>query len=80
MVTTWEVCPVKRPLLSLVKLAKAGNVVKIGAEHAHILNLATKKVTKLRKEGNVFMLDFWVWKPHSKMDGKPGFTRQGAMP
>ena len=81
LVTTWEVCPVKRPLLSLVKLAKAGNLVKIGAEHAHIYNIATKKVTRLRKEGNVFMLDFWVWNPHdARADRRTVFGRQGAMP
>ena len=81
LVTTWEVCPVKRPLLSLVKLAKAGNLVKIGADQAHIFNIATKKVTRLRKEGNVFMLDFWVWNPHdTKADRGSVFGRQGVMP
>ena len=59
-----------------MRLAKAGNVVRIGAEKAHIYNIATKKTTYLRKEGNVFMLDFWVWKPSG--DGAlSGFTRQG---
>ena len=77
LVTSWEVCPVKRALLSLVKLAKAGNVVRIGAESAHIYNLATRKTTKLRKEGNVFMLDFWVWHD-TKVERTPGFTRQVA--
>ena len=81
LITTWEVCPVKRPLLSLVKLAKAGNVVKIGGDDAQIFNFATRKVTRLRKHGNAFMLDFWVWRPHDTKSGtKPVFTRQGATP
>ena len=64
----------------MVKLARAGNVVKIGAESAQIYNLASNKVTTLRKEGNVYMLDFWTWKPHNTgAERMPGFTRQEAM-
>ena len=81
MVITWQVCPVKRALLSLVMLAKVGNVVKIGAESAHIFNLATRRTTKLRKEGNVFTLEFWIWKPGDTGAGKNlGFARQGPTP
>ena len=66
---SWEVCPVKKPLLSVPRLTEAGNVVKIGKNKAIIVNSKTKQVTHLRKERKVWLLDIWLWKP-------AGFCRQ----
>ena len=68
-----EVCPVKRLLLSGTRIARQGNRVEIGDKDAYILNLKTRQKTYLRRERNVWMLDFWVKKPNKE----GGFTRQG---
>ena len=66
---SWEVCPVKKPLLSVPRLTEAGNVVKIGKNKAIIINRKTKQATHLRKERKVWLLDIWLWRP-------AGFRRQ----
>ena len=53
----WEVCPVKRPLLSVAKITKAGNHVNLGEDKAFIKNDKTGHVTNLRRQRNVWMLD-----------------------
>lgn len=67
---SWEVCPVKRPLLSVAKMAQAGNIIRISENRASILNIKSGLVTPLRRERNVWMLDLWV-----KKDS--GFPRPG---
>ena len=59
----WEVCPVKRPLLSVAKITKAGNQVYLGEDTAFVKNNKTGQTTNLRRERNVWMLDLWVKKP-----------------
>ena len=56
---TWEVCPVKRPLLSVARITKQGSEVYLGEEEAYIKNKATGQKTMLRREKNVWMLDVW---------------------
>ena len=56
----WEVCPVKRPLLSVAKITKAGNQVYLGEDKAFVKNNKTRRITNLRRERNVWMLDLWV--------------------
>ena len=70
----WEVCPVKRPLLSATKLAKNGHVLTIKDKEAWIHHTQTGERSKLRREGNVWMLDLWIRKPPER---EGGFTRQG---
>ena len=69
-----KVCPVKRPLLSATKLAREGHIVYFADTEAWIYHTVTKEYTKLRREGNVWMLDLWVRKPP---DTDGGFPRQG---
>ena len=69
---TWEVCPIKRPLLSATKIAKSGNIVQIGETEAFIKNVATGQTIMLRRERNIWLLDLWVQKPP---DQKPVFAR-----
>ena len=69
----WEVCPVKRALLSVKKMTRTGNMAWFGEDRAFIKNLTSGEVTQLRTERNVCMLDIWVPKPQ---DEAPGFTRQ----
>ena len=64
----WEVCPVKRPLLSVAKITKAGNQVYLGEDKAFVKNNKTGQITNLRRERNVWMLDFWVRRQADAMD------------
>ena len=64
----WEVCPVKRPLLSVAKITKAGNQVYLGEGKAFVKNYKTEQITNLRRERNVWMLDLWVKRPADTMD------------
>ena len=58
-----EVCPVKRPLLSVAKITKAENQVYLGEDKAFVKNNKTGQITKLRRERNVWMLDLSVKRP-----------------
>ena len=42
----WEVCPVKRPLLSVAKITKAGNQYYLGEDKAFVNNNKTEQITK----------------------------------
>ena len=64
----WEVCPVKRPLLSVAKFTKAGNQVHLGEEKAFVKNNKTGQITNLRRERDVWMLGLWVKRPADAMD------------
>ena len=52
-----EVSPVKRPLLSVAKITKAGNQVYLSEDKAFVKNNKTGQITNLRRERNVWMLD-----------------------
>ena len=59
----------KRPLLSVAKITKAGNQVYLGGEDkAFVKNNKTGQITNLRRERNVWMLDLWVKRPADAMD------------
>ena len=45
----WEVCPVKRLLLSVAKITKAGNQVYLGEDKAFVKNNKTGQITNLRR-------------------------------
>ena len=64
----WEVCAVKRPLLSVAKITNAGNQVYLGEDKAFVKNNKTEQVTNLRRERNVWMLDLWVKRPADALD------------
>ena len=64
----WEVCPVKRPLLSVAMITKAENQVFLGEDKAFVKNNKTVQITSLRRERNVWMLDLWVKRPADAMD------------
>ena len=61
--TTWQVANVRRPLMSAVKVARAGNVVNLDEQNPHIRNKKTGERIDLRWEGNVCVLDLWVKVP-----------------
>ena len=63
-----EVCPVKRPLLSVAKITKAGNQVYLGEDKAFVKHTKTGQITNLRRERNVWMLDLWAKRPADAMD------------
>lgn len=58
--TKWQVCPVKRALVSVDKLNEAGNTVHFTKNDPHIINIKTGEKTVLRREGKVFIIDLWV--------------------
>ena len=54
----WEVCPVKRPLLSVAKITKAGNQVYLGEDKVFVKNNKTVQITNPPRALNVWMLDW----------------------
>ena len=59
----WEVCPVKRPLLTVAKTTKAGNQVYLGEDKAFVKNNKTGQITNFRREHNVWIHEsatLWV--------------------
>ena len=70
-----EVGKVRRNLFSAVKIADAGNDVFIrGRQQAYIRNHRTGRITYLRRQGNVWMLDLWLQIPPNL---EKGFPRRG---
>ena len=59
----WEVCPVKRALLSIAKSSKPGNQVCFGEDKAFVKNNKTGQIGKR----NVWMFD-WEGRPADAMD------------
>ena len=58
----------KRPLLSVAKIIKAGNQVHLGEDKAFVKNNKTAQITNLRRERNMWMLDLWAKRPADAMD------------
>jgi hypothetical protein len=61
---TFQIAPVRKPLISAAKMNDAGNDVNL-TEKPHIINRRTGQVTALRREGKTFILDLWVRHPTS---------------
>ena len=53
----------KRPLLGIATITKAGNQVYLGEDKAFVKNNKTGEITNIRRERNVWMLDLWVKRP-----------------
>ena len=62
---TFQVAPVRKPLISVAKMADAGNDIFLTADKPHIVNRAIGQSTALRREGKTFILDLWVRHPTS---------------
>ena len=83
----FQVAPVRKPLMSVAKMNEAGNDVNLRGNNPHIMNIKTKEITALRREGKTFILDLWVKIPGAlknktlEVDPTPnksfGFTRRG---
>ena len=61
---TFQIAPVRKPLISVAKMCEAGNDVNL-TEKPHIRNRQTGQVIALRREGKTFVLDLWVRHPTS---------------
>ena len=61
--STWHVADVRRPLVSASHIIQAGSDVFIGKDEAYIINRKKKEKSMLRKEGNVYVLVFFVRVP-----------------
>jgi hypothetical protein len=46
--------------MSVAKITDAGDDVRLSKAFPHIRNTKTGQITKLRKEGNLFVMDLWV--------------------
>ena len=55
--STWQICPVTRPLTSVARCTAAGNVVHLEEANPRVVNVKTGETTRLRKEGNAFVVD-----------------------
>jgi hypothetical protein len=75
----FQVAPVRKPLMSVAKMNEAGNDVNLRGDRPHIMNVKTKAITALRREGKTFILDLWIKIPEA--DPVPqksfGFSRRG---
>ena len=67
----------KRLLLSVSKITKAGNQVNLGEDKAFVKNSKTEQVTNLRRERHVWMLDLRVKRQADTMDVS-SFQRLGC--
>ena len=83
--TTWRICPVKRPLLSIAQIISTGHKVTLDQDNPRIENVRSGQITKLRPKGKVFELDLWIEVPEgfdeNGMDVDTvasSFTRQEA--
>ena len=61
---TFQVAPVRKPLISVARMGDAGNDVHL-TDKPHIRNRLTGQVTALRREGKTFILDLWIRHPTS---------------
>ena len=68
----FPIAPVRKAFISAAKMNDAGNDVNLRGDHPHIMNVKTKQVTALRKEGKTYVLDLWI-----KSGEASGFTRRG---
>ena len=59
----FQVAAVKRPLLAVTALAKAGNEVHFSADGGEIVNKATKREIHFRKSNGIFVLDVLMAPP-----------------
>jgi hypothetical protein len=59
---TFQVAPVRKPLISVAKMADAGNDIFLTSDKPHIIN-KNGQSTALRREGKTFILDLWVRHP-----------------
>ena len=61
---------VKRPLLSVARITKAGHQVFLGEDKAFVKDNKTMQITNLRRENerNVWTLDLWVKRPADATD------------
>ena len=55
----WQMTKVVKPLLSVKRLSAGGNVVVLEEANPRIID-KTGRVTKLRSQGGVFVVDLWV--------------------
>ena len=46
--TKWQICPVRRPLISVAKVNEASNLVLLSTKNPHVRNLASGQITKFR--------------------------------
>ena len=72
----WTVANVRRPLIAATSIAEAGNEIILG-KNPRIVNCKTGQITKLRKEGGVYVVDIWIHVGNAEDQGGgskgPGF-------
>ena len=68
----FQIAPVRKALISAAKMNDAGNDINLRGDRPHIMNVKTKQVIALRKEGKTYVFDLWT-----KSGEASGFTRRG---
>lgn len=56
----FQVTPINPPLVSVSKLATAGDEVVVGLHHESIMHPSAALVTHMRKDNGVYVLNMWV--------------------
>ena len=77
MTTTFNVAKVTRPLLSVTQMTQNGHTVVFGKNESYIMTIGSRKKIRLRRDGQLWMLDMWVKVPAEIVNGSP-FARQVA--
>ena len=72
---TWQVADIKRPLLSVPAMAKAGHEVRFREKDGEIINVHTKKSIHFVKKGELYVTTIWM---RARRNTEPGFHRQGS--
>ena len=73
---TVQVADVKRPLTSVARLCDRGNRVIFDAKGGAVQTQRTGVVTKIRRDGGIYMLDMWLDQAHEFSPAD--FTRRGS--
>ena len=74
----FQVAAVKRPLLAVSTLTKAGNDVYFGVDGGRIVNRQTKRVIKFDKVDGIYVLDILMAPPKGRRS--PGEPAPAGMP
>ena len=74
----FQVADVERPLVSVAKLADAGNRVVFDDKGGYVENVRSGRRVRLQRDGNVFVLDMHIVQPTEEEEDRKatGFARQ----
>ena len=75
MNTIFNIAKITRPLLSVTQMTSNGHQVIFDRDESYVKIANSNKKIKLRKDGQLWMLDMWVQVPENSARASP-FARQ----